>query len=123
MTAAVIQDATPLILQRMPLSCGHAVLRIIHVSIDDMVFTTDAHTRVTVVAVGRRKLSSWDLHKKVRSWVCLFTPFPSDMVQTEIQFVARKQLQKVLAGVPNERTYNAPFPHWFSKPTYGKYGV
>lgn len=64
----------------------------IHVSIYDMVFAANQHTRWPIITVGRRQLTTRDLNEKVRSWVRWLTPFADNVIQAEVEFVICEHL-------------------------------
>ena len=70
------------------------MLRRVHMAVDDMVFAAYKHTGRTVKPLRCCKLATRYLHKEIGSRIGRFTPFPHDVIQTKVELVIRKHLDR-----------------------------
>src|ERR1700683_1589652 len=70
----------------------HAMLRRIHMTINNVVFATHQHARRSIETVRRRQLTTWNLDKQICPWICRLTPFAYNMIQTQVKLVVCEHL-------------------------------
>ena len=89
-------DESPLwVLERMsPTRYWNTMLWRVHMPVDYVVLTAYKHARWTVIAIRSCKLATRYLHKEIGPRIGRFTPFPHNMVQTEVKLVIRKHLDR-----------------------------
>ena len=78
-------NSSILVLQRVS-SPGNrnSVLRSIHVSVNDMVFAANEHTRRALESRRVGKLATRNLDEEVGTGIRWFTPFSDDVIQTQV---------------------------------------
>ena len=71
-------------------------------SVNDVVFATNKNARGSIELIRSCMLTSWNLYKKICARISWFTPFPNDMIQSQIQFVVGQHLGEKMC-IPFER--------------------
>jgi hypothetical protein len=76
-----------------PLRNRNAVLKRVHMPVDDVVFGANEDTRRAVKPIRGRDLSTRNLDEKIGATVCRLAPFAYNMVQTEVQLIICQHLR------------------------------
>lgn len=70
------------------------MLLFVHMPIYDVVFTTNKDTGGPIKSIGRRHLATRDLNEEICTRISGFTPFPNNVVKTEVQLIISQHLDR-----------------------------